>query len=361
MNKKVAVIHDWLNGMRGGEKVLEEVLEIFPQADIFTLFLEPDKISDKIKAHKITPSPLNKYGFIRKRYKHFLPFLPIAIESFDLRAYDLVISISHCVAKGVITRPDAIHISYVNSPMRYIWDQYFSYFGGAKGIKKFIIKRQASKLRTWDVASSARVDHFIGNSCFIKQRIKKYYRRDADVVHPPVEVDYFQPAEKPARDFFLTVTALVPYKEVRLLVEAFNQSGEPLVIVGKGPEEKSLKKLAKDNITFKKNIPPGELKQLFQNAEAFVFAGIEDFGIVFVESLACGTPVLAYKKGGVMDIVTDGQSGVLFEEQTPESIIRGIEKIKKIKFTPSIIRKNSLKFSKENFQQEFRKIVGQLL
>ena len=181
MAKKVAIIHDWLNGMRGGEKVLEEILDFFPQADIFTLFLEEDKISEKIKSHKITASSLNKYAFIRKRYRHFLPLFPAAVEEFNLRDYQVIISISHCIAKGVIPFPGSVHFSYVNSPMRYIWDQYYSYFGSVKGLKKAFIKRQFTRLRMWDVTSSARVDHFIGNSNFIKERIRRYYHRVHDI------------------------------------------------------------------------------------------------------------------------------------------------------------------------------------
>lgn len=351
--KKVAVVHDWLNGMRGGEKVLEELLDLFPQADIYTLFLEENKISQKIKNHSIYASNLNRKSFIRKRYKHFLPLFPSAIEAFDLSSYQLVVSISHCAAKGVITAPDAVHISYVNSPMRYIWDQYYSYFGDLKGIKKWFIRRQATKLRMWDVSSAQRVDWFIGNSHFIKKRIQKYYRRDADVIHPPVDTDFFQPSQHPKQDFFLTVSALVPYKEVKLLIETFNQTGDRLIVVGKGPEEKRLKKMAKSNISFKKDLSPEALRELFQQATAFVFAGIEDFGIVFVEAMACGTPVIAYAKGGVLDIV-DQNSGFLFSEQTVASISQSLEKIKKNPMNPSIIRKNSLKFSRETFKRKIK-------
>lgn len=360
MKRNVAVIHDWLNGMRGGEKVLEEILELFPEADVFTLFLEEQNISERIRAHKIFTSNLNKYSFIRKRYKHFLPMFPAAIEEFDLTGYDLVISTSHCVAKGIIPAPGAAHISYIHSPMRYIWDQYYSYFGSTKGLKKMYIKRQISKLRTWDAASSARVDHFVANSNFVKQRIMRYYRRDSEVIHPPVDTELYQPAENPSRDFFLTVSALVPYKEVQILVEAFNRSGDRLVVVGKGSEEKKLKKMAHTNITFKKNISALELKELYQNAAAFVFAGIEDFGIAFVEAQACGTPVLAFQRGGVMDIVTEG-TGILFPEQTPDAIVEGAAKIKKMPVDPSFIRKNSLKFSKDSFKKKFKDYIDRTL
>jgi len=351
MKRKVAIIHDWLNGMRGGEKVLEEILDLFPEADIYTLFLEKEKISEKIREHTIIPSSLNKFPFIRKHYKHFLPFFPSTIEHFNLTAYDLIISISHCAAKGIIPGPDTLHISYVNSPMRYIWDQYYSYFGKTKGIKKWFIQRQTAKLRVWDAASSARVDYFIANSEFIKKRIRKYYRRKAAVIHPPVDTDFYRPTPNPKRDYFLTVCALVPYKGTDLLVDAFNRSGDKLIIVGKGPEEKNLKRMAAKNIIFKSNLPAIELRELYQHATAFVYAGIEDFGICFVEANACGTPVVAYKRGGVLDIV-DENSGIFFEEQTPEHIAAALNKIKKKDFQTSIIRKNSLKFSRESFKKK---------
>ncbi len=360
MKSKVAIIHDWLNGMRGGEKVLEEILELFPGADIYTLFLEAGNISQRIRKHKITASSLNKYSFIRKRYKHFLPLFPATVESFDLKDYDLVISTSHCVAKGIIPYPGALHISYIHSPMRYIWDRYYAYFGKTKGIKKFFIKQQVSRLRTWDVASAARVDHFIANSRFIKERIWRYYRRDAEVIHPPVDTEGYCPSPNPARDFFLTVSALVPYKENDLLIETFNQTGDRLIIVGKGPDEKKLKKQAGPNIEFKKDISQKELKALYANAAAFVYAGVEDFGIAFVEAQACGTPVVAYNKGGVRDIVTPG-TGILFDAQTPQNLAEALDKIKKMPLNPSFIRKNSLKFSRDNFKRNFRKYVDDLI
>jgi glycosyltransferase involved in cell wall biosynthesis len=361
MKIKTAIIHDWLNGMRGGEKVLEQILDIFPDADIFTLFLEEKNISEKIRSHKIIASSLNKYKLVRKYYKLFLPLLPATIEEFNLNQYELVISISHCVAKGIIPHPNARHISYVNSPMRYIWDQYYSYFGDSKGLKKSIIKYQTSRLRMWDVASSSRVDHFIGNSSFIRERIQRFYRREADVIHPPVDTDFFVPSSNPKKDYFLTVSALVPYKGNDLLVEAFNRTGDKLIIVGKGPEENRLKKMANSNIGFRKDLSPEDLKTLYQNASAYVFAGIEDFGITFVEAQACGTPVIAYNKGGILDIVNDDRTGVLFNSQRVEDIINRIQDFKRMTFDISFIRENSLKFSNHTFNIKFREFIEKKL
>lgn len=360
MNDKVAIIHDWLNGMRGGEKVLEYILDFFPEADIFTLFLDENKISEKIKSHCIVTSSLNRYRYIRNRYRHFLPFFPAVVEDFDLNGYGLVISSSHCVAKGVIPSPDALHISYIHSPMRYIWDQYPVYFEGVRGLRKSFIKHQVSKLRIWDVCSSARVDYFIANSNFVKERIWKYYRRESEVIHPPVDTDYFQPLKNPEKNYFLAVSALVPYKQNQLLIDAFNRLGERLIVVGRGSEEKKLKKLAGKTIEFKSDISTEALKQLYQNARAYVFAGIEDFGISFVEAQACGVPVVAFKRGGVLDIVEDEKTGILFEEQGVKTLMAAIEKCKEMEndrphgFSTAGIRKNSLRFSAEVFRQKMK-------
>jgi glycosyltransferase involved in cell wall biosynthesis len=357
MEKKVAIVHDWLIGMRGGEKVLESLLEIFPEADIFSLFVEPRHISEQIKSHNIFTSPLNKYAFIRKRHRHFLPLLPAAAESFPLKDYPLVISSSHCVAKGVIPGPDSLHICYIHSPMRYIWDQYESYFGRVRGVKKSFIKRQVSKLRVWDVTSSARVDYFVANSNFVRQRVEKYYRREAAVIHPPVDTDFFQPVSNPRKDYFLTVSALVPYKNNHLLVEAFNRLREPLVVVGAGPEEKKLRKMAGPNITFRKNVTAQELRGLYQQAAAFVYTGVEDFGIAFVEAQACGIPVVALKKGGVLDIVEDGRTGILFEGEGIDAVVRAVKGLADFRFEPSILRENSLKFSRERFKIKIQTFI----
>lgn len=354
---RVAIIHDWLNGMRGGERVLESLLDLYPGADIYTLFLDNKKISDKIKSHRIITSPLNKKKWIRKRYRNFLPFLPSAIESFNMDGYDLIISSSHCVAKGIIPAPDTLHISYIHSPMRYIWDQYNEYFGNLGRLKKKIIGYVASKLRVWDVTASSRVDAFIANSSFVKKRITKFYRRDSEVINPPIDVDFFIPKKDPTKDFFLSVSALVPYKRVDLLVEAFNKTGEKLIIVGHGPEEKKLKSIAKKNIIFLKNIDQDELRNLYQDAIAFVFAGVEDFGMAFVEALSCGTPIIAYKRGGVLDIVKGKETGVLFEEQSVENIIKAISSIQNMVFDPLEIRKYSLAFSEKKFKKKISEFV----
>jgi glycosyltransferase involved in cell wall biosynthesis len=354
MAEKVAIIHDWLNGMRGGEKVLEEILQLHPGADIFTLFYEPEKISPLIRSKRVFASSLNRNPLIKKYYQFFLPWFPRHIEAFDLNDYSLVISSSHCVAKGVIPAPDARHVSYIHSPMRYAWDQYYSYFAGAGYFRKKIIQRHISRLRIWDVSSAARVDDFIANSQFVRQRIKKYYRREATVIHPPVDTEFFTPAAKPSRDYFLLVSALVPYKNIGLVIESCRQLGEKLIIVGRGPEQKKLKRMAGQGSKFLPTVSAETLRELYQNARAFVFAGVEDFGIACAESQACGTPVIALNRGGVRDIVRDGVSGILFDEASVAAVKKSIRDSRGMDFDPARIRAGSLQFSAANFRDQFR-------
>lgn len=357
MNDKVAIVHDWLNGMRGGEYALEEFLALYPEADIFTLFLEEENISAAIRRHRIFTSSLNKRAFIRRRYRLFLPFFPQYVESFDLSAYSLVISSSHCVAKGIIPAPQARHVSYIHSPMRYAWDQYYSYFSGAAAWKRALIRGQMSRLRQWDVSSSARVDHFIANSRYVQSRIERYYRRPATVIHPPVDVEHFTPVDSPSRDYFLLVSAFVPYKNIPLVIEACNLGRHRLVIVGRGGEEKRLRRMAGPSVEFRGAVSREELRTLYANARALVFAGVEDFGMVFVESLACGTPVVAYGRGGVCDIVEPGVSGIFFQQQTPQALAAALAEAERFTFSVETLRAASLRFSRARFRQEIARFM----
>jgi glycosyltransferase involved in cell wall biosynthesis len=358
MSEKVAIIHDWLNGMRGGEKVLEEMLALYPQADIFTLFFEAAAVSPLIRSRKVHVSRLNRNPWIRRHYQHFLPWFPRHIEAFDLRDYPLVISSSHCVAKGAIPAPEALHVSYVHSPMRYAWDQYYSYFAAAGFWKRRVIEREISRLRVWDVSSSARVDHFIANSDHVRQRINKYYRRDAEVIHPPVDTDFFQPAANPSRDYFLMVTALVPYKNAALVVETFRQTGDPLRVVGRGSELGALRKLGGPNIQWLPPVSAEELRELYQNARALVFAGVEDFGIAFAECQACATPVIAYDRGGAREIVVDRVTGLLFQDASVAGLRGALADFSRLDIKAAAIRDNSLRFSAKRFRDEFQRAVG---
>jgi len=359
MAEKIAIIHDWLNGMRGGEKVLEELLAIYPEADIFTLFYEPDAVSPLIRSKNVRASRLNDNFWIRGHYQYFLPWFPRYVEAFDLRDYSLVISSSHCVAKGAVPAPEALHVCYVHSPMRYAWDQYYSYFAGAGFWNRRIIQREISRLRIWDVSSSARVDHFVANSAYVRQRIEKYYRREATVIHPPVATEFFQPSPSPSRDYFLLVSALVPYKNARLVVETFRQTGEKLLVVGRGVEERALHRLAGPNTRFLGMLGADQLRGLYQNARALVFAGVEDFGIALAESQACATPVIAFDRGGVRDIVVDRVTGILFSEASVAGLQSALADFSRADLQAAAIRANSLRFSAGRFRAEFARFVGE--
>lgn len=323
---RVAIIHYWLVGMRGGEKVLEALLRLFPQADIFTHVYDPSAVSERIRAHKVTTTSVARLPRATRMYQSYLPFMPRALEELDLTGYDLVISSEAGPAKGVITPPDAFHLCYCHSPMRYIWDQYHTYRNGAGMMAKAVLPHVAHRLRTWDVTSAQRVDSFAANSHHVAQRIEKYWRRDAAVVHPPVDVDAFSPA--PAQeigDYYLWAGELAPYKRPDLVIEAFNRLGKPLVMIG-GPEKTRarLARTAKENIALMGRVPFERLRAHMARCKALVFPGEEDFGIIPVEAMASGRPVIAYDRGGARDTVVNGRTGLLFKEQTVESLMAAI-------------------------------------
>lgn len=359
---KVAIIHDWLTGMRGGERVLEAICELYPEADIFTLVYKKGQIGGPIEDHRIYESFINRFPFAATKYRHYLPLFPTAIEKFDLRAYDLVISSSHCVAKGVITKPNTVHVSYIHSPMRYVWDLYYDYFSKAQTnpISRTIIAIAANYLRTWDVASSARIDLLIANSRFVSRRIKKYWGRDSVVVNPPVDISRFAPIEQKG-DYYLVVSALVPYKRIDLAVEAFNRNGLPLKIVGSGPELDRLKKMAKSNIQFLGSPSDAEVVQLYAQAKAFIFPGEEDFGITPLEAMASGTPVIAYGSGGILETVIAGRTGLLFAEQTADSLNQAIIKAQDISWDPKAMHQHANGFNRHHFQHQLQDHINKAI
>jgi glycosyltransferase involved in cell wall biosynthesis len=358
-NVKVALVHDWLTGRRGGEKVLEVLAEVFPHATIFTLFHFPGSQAKVIEEMKIKTSFIQMFPFLKKKYRYYLPFFPLAVELFNLQEYELIISSSHCVAKGVIPRPDALHICYVHTPMRYAWNQYFPYFEYQKLplLYRYLIPPVINYLRLWDESSSHRVDYFIANSYNVAQRIRKYYRRKAEVIHPPVDTDFFQPAENGKENYYLIVSALVPYKRIDLAIEAFNIIGEPLKIIGVGPEYKKLKKMAKSNIEFLRDISDDELLKLYQNARAFILPGEEDFGIAPLEAQACGIPVIAYNKGGAKETVVPEETGVFFTELTVKDLLQALDKCNKLNFNKFKIRENAMRFSREKFKKKIKNFI----
>ncbi len=336
---RIALVHEWLVSMRGGEKVFLEICRLFPEAEVYALVHIPGNVDADIEAHRIHTSFLQKIPGSARHYPKLLPLFPTAIEAFDLTAYDLVISSSHCVAKGVITRPDAVHVSYIHSPMRYIWDLHFSYFPKGEGnvLKRALYRGIANYLRMWDVTSNNRVDAMIANSRFVARRIWKYYRRKSRVVHPPVEVDHFNISPQ-VENYYLAFSSLVSYKRLDLAIQAFNQLRLPLKIIGGGPERAALEKIAVPTIEFLEWLPDDEMRRTLARSRALIFPGVEDFGIIPVEANACGVPVIAFGAGGVLDTVIPlderrrenrQPTGLFFTEQSVAAIIQAVERFEK--------------------------------
>ena len=364
---KVAVIHEWLVDYSGSERVVEQILKIFPDADLFAQveFLPPD-LQFFIQNKSVKTSFIQKLPLAKKKYRAYLPLMPLAVEQFDLSGYDLVISSAHAVSKGVLTGPDQLHISYVHSPMRYAWDlqhQYLRESGLDKGPKGWLAKWLLHKMRLWDVRTAHGVDAFTANSRFIARRIRKVYGREATVIYPPVDISAFTLRED-KEDFYLTASRMVPYKKIDLIVEAFSQMPEKeLVVIGDGPDFQKVKAKAGGNVTLLGYQPFEELRDHMQRAKAFVFAAEEDFGIIPVEAQACGTPVIAYGKGGALETVRgpehENPTGLFFPEQTVESLMDAVCRFEREseRFKPADCRRNAVRFSPERFREEFSSFV----
>lgn len=361
---KTAVIHDWLVTYAGADRVLEQILVCYPEADLFSLvdFL-PSSLRGFILQKPVKTTFLQHFPFARKSFRKYFALMPLAVEQLDLSPYDLVISNSHSVAKGVLTGPDQLHICYCHTPMRYAWDlqnQYLQESALDRGPSSWLTKWLLHKMRLWDLRTASGVDEFIANSHFVSRRIRKVYRRRAKVIYPPVDVESFQ-LSREKEDFYLTASRLVPYKRVSVIVEAFNRMPDKkLVVIGEGPNFSGIKAMAKNNVTMLGFPGLDAMRQYMQRAQAFVFAAEEDFGICVAEAQACGTPVIAFGKGGVLEIVRDlsaeEPSGLFFEEQTPESIMQGVRRFEKERqrFDPEACRRNVVRFSEERFCREFR-------
>lgn len=360
-NPKIALVHDWLTGMRGGEKVLEIFCDFFPNAPIYTLIHLKGRISPKIESHEIIPSFIQKLPFAEKKYRYYLPLMPRAIETFDLSPYDLVISTSHCVAKGVKVKKDALHICYCHTPMRYIWDQYDHYFGPKEAhfILRSLMKILRPSLQKWDQESSKKVNFFLANSNYVKDRIKKYYFQDSQVIYPPVDTQFFIPEfnDQKSPSFYLIVSALAPYKKIDLAIEAFNIFKAPLKIIGTGQWEKKLKKMADKNIEFLGWKSNDELKWYYQHSKALIFPGTEDFGIVPLEAMACGTPVIAYGEGGALESTLENKTGLFFREAKANSLLNAIERFNLLRWDKKFLREHALKFSVESAKKNLKKFI----
>ena len=366
---RVAIVHEWLDTYAGSERVLEQLLLCYPDADVFAVvdFMKPEE-RGFLNGRKVQTSFIQRLPFARRAFRQYLGLMPIAMQQLDMSAYDLVISSNHAVAKGVLTGPDQIHISYVHSPMRYAWDlqhQYLQQAGIDTGLRSLYARWLLSRLREWDVSSAHHVDHFIANSNFIARRIRKAYRRESTVIHPPVDVERFNPSMQKS-DFYLLACRFVPYKRADVIVEAFTRTPRRrLVVVGDGPENERIRALADDalNISFLGTVPQEKLVELMQRARALVFAAEEDFGITLVEAQACGTPVIAFGRGGATDIVTPFASGfptgILFDEQHPDSVAAAIDRFEAPGgfILSSDCRTNALRFSQERFRSEITAFV----
>ncbi|MGC9001666.1 MAG: glycosyltransferase family 4 protein [Dictyoglomus sp.] len=358
---RVAVVHDWIVNIGGAEKVLKAILELFPDVDVYTLVYLKDTLRKLGINNKVYSSFISGLPFAKTKYSYYLPLMPLAIEQFDLSKYDLVISSSHCVAKGVLTKSYQIHICYCHTPMRYIWDLYFPYLKEHKlenGIKGIFVKPILHYLRIWDVSSANRVDYFVANSQNVANRIRKIYRRDSVVIYPPVDVERFLPSYK-KEDYFMVLSRLVPYKKVDLVVETFNELNLPLVVIGDGEEMGKIKKMAKENIKILGWQEDDVVKEYLAKAQALIFASEEDFGIVPVEAQACGTPVIAYNRGGAKETVIDGETGILFEEQNVESLKKAVLRFLKERdnFQRDKIMENAKRFSEDRFKREFKSYI----
>ncbi|MBN2227220.1 MAG: glycosyltransferase family 4 protein [candidate division Zixibacteria bacterium] len=364
---RIACVHDWFVTYGGAERVVEQILNIYPAADLFALYdFIPGRQRDFIQNKPVKTSFLQKFPFARTKYRSYLPLMPIAIEQFDLSAYDLVITTTHAVAKGVITGPDQVHVAYVNSPIRYAWDlthQYLHEAGLTRGPRSWLARMILHYIRMWDIRTSFGVDEFIGNSGFIARRIKKVYRRDAAVIYPPVDVDAFG-VRTQKEDFYFTVSRMVPYKRIDLIVEAFSRMHDKkLVVIGDGPEFGKIRQKAGNNVTLLGFRPNDVVRDHLERAKAFVFAAEEDFGIVPLEAQACGTPVIAYGRGGALETVIDGKTGMFFDSQDVDSIIAAVEAFEERpdRFNPYDLRRQAERFSNERFREEFKTFVDKAI
>jgi glycosyltransferase involved in cell wall biosynthesis len=359
---KVAIVHYWLVGMRGGEKVLEALCDMFPQADIFTHVYVPEAVSDKIRSHRVTTSFISSLPRPARFYKKYLPLMPLALEQIDLRGYDLVISSESGPAKGIIPPDSAVHLCYCHSPMRYIWNMYSEYRERSGLITRTMMPFLAHYLRMWDVTVAARVDQFVANSQTVAGRIRRYYGRDAAVVAPPVDIAAFEVVkDTEIGDYMLMVGELVAYKRPDLAVRAFNQMGTKLVIIGGGEMLNEIQRLAGPTVTVMGPRPFAELRHHYARCQALIFPGEEDFGIVPVEAMASGRPVVAYGRGGATETVVAGRTGVFFQEQSVEAIVAATKTVQETSFDPQVIAAHAASFSTERFITQMAVQIDALL
>lgn len=361
---KIALVHDYLVQYGGAERVLEAFTEIWPYAPIYTLLHDPETMHGKFAEKRIYTSFLQRSRFARKHHRLFPPLMPIAIESFDFSKYDVVLSDSSSYAKGIITRPETLHISYVHTPMRYAWDdcqKYTEDFGWPRMVKR-LVPFFMSPIRLWDKVSADRVDHYIANSEFVRARIAKYYRKEAVVIHPPVDIHSFTVVPETKREeYFLMVGRLIAYKRHDVAIEAFNRLRLPLKIIGRGPEMRRLERLAGPTIEFLGRVPDAELPRYYAECQAFIFPQEEDFGIVAEEAFASGRPVIAYRGGDIVEHLEEGVMGELFDHQTAEALMAAVERFRQKHYDATLIRSRALPFDREQFKSKIQHLVESLV
>lgn len=361
---KVAIVQEWLVTVGGSDKVVKAILDVFPDADIYTLVAKKEVCDELgIPWEKVHTSFIQKMPLGTKKHRAYLPLFPFAIEQFDLRGYDVVISSSHCVAKGILTKADQLHICYCHSPIRYCWDMYNEYLEEShldKGFKSWLVRLMLHPIRQFDAIAGSRVDYYISNSDYVGQRIRKTYRRKATTIHPNIDISNFELCND-KKEYYLASSRLVAYKKIDTIIEAFNQMPDKkLVVIGGGPNLEAYRKLANDNVTVMGYQPFDVLKDKMQHAKAFVFAADEDFGMIPIEAQSCGTPVIAYGHGGSLETVNGGKTGLFFNEQTPEAIVEAVNKFEAMgsqPFAPADCRQWAEGFSEERFKREIKEFV----
>jgi len=354
---KIAIACDWLSSYNGAERCIESFVNLYPDSQLYTLvdFLQN---RDFIQNKSTHTSFIQNLPLARKYFRYYLPLFPYAIENFDLSRYDIILSSSHSVAKNILTHSLQTHVCYCHTPMRYAWDLYFEYINQTNPLVKNILKLVLHKIRIWDVVGANRVDYFIANSHFISNRIKKIYNKPSKVIYPPVDVDKFEYCDK-KEDYYITVSRLVPYKRVDLIIQAFNQTNKKLIVVGQGEMLDELKSIANSNIEFSGYVPHKQMVQLLKKAKGFVFAALEDFGISVVEALACATPVIALNKGGTKESVIPSV-GVLFDKQDPQDLLDAINRFEKIEWDYPHIRNYALSFDRKVFEAKIKEFIDNI-
>ncbi len=356
---RIALIHDWLTGMRGGEKALEVVCERYPDAELFTLVHVPGSVSPVIERRRVHTSFIQRLPFSGRHYRHFLPLFPAAIERFRLDRFDVVVSLSHCVAKSVVTPEGVPHLCYCFTPMRYAWDQFDAYFGPQRvgRMGSAVMRPIMARMARWDRETASRPTRYVAISKYVAGRIDRYYNRQATVVYPPVDVDFFRPDHSIREGFALVVSALVPYKMISLAIQACARARVPLKIVGDGPERAALERVANGNTAFLGRLPDLEVRQLYRRASVLLLPGEEDFGIVPLEAQACGCPVVALGRGGALETVVPGQTGVLVDDTASEAFARAIADTVAGSFDVGAIRRHAEQFGRVRFGDEIVALV----